>query len=722
MMDISGMRPMTGPGAVGDGSGTDFSNANTVSSDVLTDETSLMKHLRALYNHSSEWVEQNVSDCWEESLHHFNSEHSKHSVFAREKQRANKNVHSIFRPKTRAVIKQQEATLVSALFSTRNMASVKPKSMSDLNQVAHASMAQHMLDTHLGSRNAQWLQTAVGAFQDTKKYGLCIGFVYWDRFQYEENMYEYDEHHRPIMDETGAHVHKKQWLTTKNYPRVDLIRPDDFLFDPLCDSRDPANTSSYLIYKKKMYVDDVLAMMEKTAQLSEGFKWIKMDAATIVNNSDTSSIENQSTKQQLDYAQSPNRETKTSTKQDAPAGTKTCMVHTNIFKVKGVDYVCWTLSTKKMLTKPVRLVHAFPWLMEGDRPFVVGYSTLETHNNYPQGDIQQVSPLQKETNAIVNLRLDAMAYDVTPRLQMSRQSMIDHGALSASGPGSVIVTNDPTSEIKPITSNTNLGDTFQEQTLIHEQFNDLAGGVSQQTASGNHNSTTAMLTGSIATTVQDYSIKMFVDTWLSPTLNQILRCIIMNEMDEGLLYDARNEASKTANLAMDGMPLKPDMRYMDVYCDIGMGNTDPIRKVERLMYGLEKLVNLPGVAERIKPAAVIRETMGALGFLTDSAFFRDDQEQQQYLSENPPGPTDIDVKLKDLEHRMQDSQLREQRERDKIAVDMQKKQLDVASSDKDRDANMTKEQMVLQNKKEIEILKGQFKELLALMGKNSGSN
>jgi hypothetical protein len=57
-------------------------------------------------------------------------------------------------------------------------------------------------------------------------------------------------------------------------------------------------------------------------------------------------------------------------------------VHKNIVEHEGEDYCYYTLADQQLLSDPVLLAERYH---HGLRPYVIGYSAIEAHKNYPGG-------------------------------------------------------------------------------------------------------------------------------------------------------------------------------------------------------------------------------------------------------------------------------------------------------------------------------------------------
>ena len=107
-----------------------------------------------------------------------------------------------------------------------------------------------------------------------------------------------------------------------------------------------------------------------------------------------------------------------------------------------------------------------------------------------------------------------------------------------------------------------------------------------------------------------------------------------------------------------------------------MGNTDPVRRVEKLMYATDKTMAVPGMSDRVKPMSIANEVYGTLGYRDATLFFMDDQEYEAKLEEqgDPPPPPEVQVKREELAIRDKDNIARHERELEKLA---QQKEIEI---------------------------------------------
>jgi len=141
----------------------------------LQSDEALIQTAQTIYQTSTDYLDSNVTNTWETSLSHFNGQHSSGTKFNNSSYKRSR----VFRPKTRSMTKSSEAALTNAMFSTLDVLDVQPEDATDQIQVASAAINKQILQLRL-DRKIKWFQTAIGAYQSTKVYGLCISMQRWD--------------------------------------------------------------------------------------------------------------------------------------------------------------------------------------------------------------------------------------------------------------------------------------------------------------------------------------------------------------------------------------------------------------------------------------------------------------------------------------------------------------------------------------------------------------
>lgn len=632
----------------------DAEDGDYVTTSQLNSDEWLLQKASEMYTYSTDYLESNITNYWERNLAHFNNEHAPGTPYNRTGFKRSR----VFRPKTRANVKQSEAALANAAFSTLNLVDISPQDERNQRQVLSAAVNKVILEQRLKYR-MPWFLTVQGAFQNTKVYGLCISYQYWDFHEDLDVVPALDGAGNPIKEpdpETGEMraMGFEESQVRKDELGCRLMEPENFRFDPMCDWRDPATTSPYLVAMWPIYAGEAQEMMERVDPKTGKPRWRQYTLNEMMG-----------TRRQ-DYDRT--RQAREGRDRIDPADDQhgnefmTLWAHMNIVKVDGVDYYYWTMGTELVLTEARKLEDDFPWLRTGERPFVVGYSTVEAHRNYPAGDVEQSATLQEEINTVANQRLDNVKLVLNKRHFVRRGSQVDLDALIRNTPGGGVMMNDPERDVQVVNTPDVTGSSYNEQGLLGQEMDELVGGFNPGQQQGN-SVAGQQLGAATSGAVQDYSIKVFIETWMEPVLRQLQRLCAMYETDESLLSLAGEKAQAFERFGVNKMSDELMLEQLTVSVDVGMGNTDPMRKVERLVFGTTQVANLPNMAGRIKGQQVADAIYGAMGYRDSSQFIMTDQEFAEFQEANPPGPGEIEVKMRELDIREQDNQMRDQRER-----------------------------------------------------------
>jgi hypothetical protein len=630
-----------------------------------SEEGELIRRAQQIYNASTSYITANVANSWERNLAHFHSEHAPGTHYRKLGFKRSR----MFRPMTRANVKSQEASASSAIFSTKEMLVVSAQNPKDMKQQEAAKVIKFLLQYRLEDR-MPWFQTVMGAYQDTKVYGVCVTHQYWDYHEDTDVVPAFDEETgEPITNEKGESMGRQVTRVRRDALACDNVPPENFRFDPTCDWRDPARTSPWLVYMKPMPANDALEMMEKVDPKTQQPVWRRYTLERILS---TRKNAYDNTRQ---AREGQSRVDTAATAKEAGSEYTTVWAHLNIIRINGDDIAYWTMGTELLLTEPKLLRELYPWLEEGERPFVIGTSTIETHRNYPEGDVGQGAPLQEELNTVVNQRMDNVKLVLNKRYHVRRGSQTDLDALMRNVPGGGVMMNDPEKDVKIVDTPDVTQSGYQEQDRIQIEFDNLVGNMSAASVMSNRKMGETVggmsMLGQSANAVQDYGIIIFLTTWMRPTIGQLMRLEQMYENDTVLLALAGEASGYFQRFNTDKLTDELLLQKLTATIDVGMGNTDPVRRVERLAYGIEKVAELPGIAPRLKSVHIADQVFGALGYRDSSGFVMTDEEWQQHIEENPPEPPpEIAVKMRELDIREATEQARDARETYRITEEM----------------------------------------------------
>jgi hypothetical protein len=571
---------------------------------------------REAYEESSEWVDSNLREQWERSLSLFNSKHppgSKYNSSAYDKRSR------FFRPKTRTAVRNLQSAMAVAFFTNEDVVSVQPRNPNDQEQVAAAAVSQSIMQYRL-TNTIPWFQTMSSALQDAAVQGVCVSHQYWEYEEKEESYINVDESNNPIMDSDGNPVVTKQKTSVKDKPVIDLISPENFRIDPAADWNDPIESTPYIIHLMPMYVQDVRKKIEDGEWLDVPVEKL-LATETDEEDNATRLIRDEPREDRLDN--------------DAGYGDidayKIVWVHKNIIHQEGMDWCYYTAGVDAMLTEPKPLQEMYPWLRQGERPYVMGYSNIESHRLYPAGTVELTQELQAAANDIWNQRFDNVRLAMNKRYHIRRDRNIDLDALFRSVPGGAVEMDDPDMDVRVIDTRDVTGSAYAEQDRINMDFDELQGNFSISTIQGarslNETVGGMSLMASNTGTVTEYVLRTFSETWVERVLKQLMRLEQYYETDE-IILELAGDAAAQVNEQFQGSV--DDLLKYEVLLkvNVGISATDPLRKVQNLITGIQMLGELPGFAQSLNSQEIVKEVFGALGYKDGERFINMEQDPQ----------------------------------------------------------------------------------------------
>ena len=607
------------------------------------------------YEESETFMDASLRKQWGRNLSNFQSRHPAGSKYHMP---AYKFRSRGFRPKTRAMTRNNEATVAAAFFSTQDAVSIGSEDQGDQEKALAAKLIHELCNYRL-AETVPWFQIVLGAFQDTHKYGVCVSHQYW----------RYEERERETLiveqDESGKERERteKTLETVEDTPCIELRPPESVRISPAADWVDPINSSPYLIDIIPMYLQDVREMTHSPQGENQRIKWRKltdeeMQSAGEDDRQDTTRRENQGGRQ--DPRSNENTQYK---------DHQLIWVHRNIARRKNRDWLWYTIGTNMMLSDPVPLERAYPFLRKRQRPYVMGCSVLDTHKTHPPGMIELTESLQAAANDISNQRMDNVRLAMNKRYFVRRNQDIDFTSLTRAIPGGVVQVNDIERDIKVDETNDVTGSAYQEQDRVNVDFDELAGefsvGSVQSNRSLNETVGGMQLMQAGSSQLKEYLIKTFTETWLKPVVRQLAWLEATYETDENIISIAGRKV---------GLEVVPEELFMlagdmAINTNVGMGATNPQQRIERFMLGLNALAGVfPDLPLILNREEVIAEVFGALGHQDGSRFFQLDQPP-------PPDPAqqqmeqEMALKQAELE---QEGQLEQQQLAQEASIEQQR--------------------------------------------------
>ena len=576
---------------------------------------------RSAYTGSTDWVNANLRNKWERNLRSFNNQHPTGSKYYSNEY---KHRSKLFRPKSRASLRNAEAYAAQAFFATQDLLDVRAADEDDEQQAASAAINKELLNQRLEKKPIPWFLTLVGAYQDTRTLGVCISKQSW---VYEERSngvtYEplTDELGQPVYDAEGypAMTEVEDIEIIKDHPEVRLIAPENIRIDPGADWLDPINSSPYIIELIPMYVGDIRERMGKIDSKTGEPVWFQLSDEQIHQ---AKTQEYNSTRQAREGYREDSKEARGQLQDHDIA-----WVHENVVRIEGRDWHWFTLGTHHLLSEAQPLKTTY---RQGERPWVMGFSNIEAHKTYPSSVFELTEDLQQEANEIANQRIDNVRLSMNPRYFYKLGGSVDLSTLARSTPGGPVGMKHPGGTDPDVFIDRPpdvTASAYAEQDRLNLDFDEMAGSFSSSSVQSNRqlNETVGgmKMLSSTANTVQDYDLRTFAETWVEPVLGQLIRLEQAYETDTMLLAVAGKKADLWQQFGTDQVTDEMLQGEFSVRVNVGIGSTDPTIKLDRFLTGAKAIADMFGEEIRadIDKRSVVGEIFGILGYRNADRFF-----------------------------------------------------------------------------------------------------
>lgn len=592
--------PNTGTAAI-----DDFLPSNTPVRETRTNDGEWILAAQQCYRTSTDFFDGNLRRNIEESMDLARSRHpegSKYHLpsFAKRSR--------LFRPKTRAALRKKEAAVVKAFFATEDIIGATAVNETDKLQIKAARVKQEVLNYRL-TKTADWFQAVIGAWQDAERQGFVVARTDWD----------YRLGKRYFTDGTSEE------FVQRDTPTVTIIPGENLRVDPSCNWMNPIETSPYVIEVMPMRLHEIREMQKRDTRLK--FRDLSDSELKSGLRNDWDSIRTK-------------REGARQDRYDRRTGFSsydTIWVHRNIIRIDGDDYLFLTVGTEIMLTDPVPLSEVDP---RGYRGYTWGYTVLESHNPFPDGEVQMMKNIQEEINEVANMRADGMKLATIGRYFASRGANVDTAALVRSVPGSVVEMDDINAVRWDKAPTDSTRSAFEEQDRLNAEMDDLVGVFNGGSVETNRRMSETVggmeLLSDNANEITEYSVRTFSETWVKPTLVQMMDLISAWETDETIAAIVGQK---------HGMEVRDVFKALNtpvsIQVNVGFGNTNPQARLRRLQMGFGLVSGMfPQLMQQADPIEAVQEIFGALGYQSAERFFptlageKEEARMQQLRSEN----------------------------------------------------------------------------------------
>lgn len=514
------------------------------------------------FTSSTSYLDANYRKTWDADIRAFHNLHPQGSKYLSD---AFKHRSRGFRPKTRSIIRKNEAAGAVALFSNVDVTNVDAVDTDDPISVANAFISKELLQYRL-TKTIPWFKLSMGSYQEAMSLGVVCSYQYWT---YDE---EKTEAERVVLEDA---------------PCIELRPMENVRFHPAADWLDPVNKSPYFIDMIPMFVGEVKRMAKAQDKTGEP-KWKTLTDEQLLQGVGE---EFDSTRLQRE----PGRTDKTETP-EAVTDFDTVWVHRNFMRIDGKDVVFYTLKTLHLLSDPKPVSEVYPHLERGKRPYVMGISVIESQRPVPGGLARLANPLQTEANEINNERRDNVKLVLNKRTLVARGKQVDIDALVRNVPGAVVMVNDVNMDVKEMSWPDVTQSSYVEQDRINQDMDELVGNFSGSTRQANTamNDTLggAKLGHQTESMMQEYILRTWIESWCEPVLQQLLALEQYYESDPVVVALCAKKAKLWQRFGISQVTDEMLRKQLTLTVNVGMGATNPSDRLKKFLGATEMAIKL----------------------------------------------------------------------------------------------------------------------------------
>lgn len=551
-----------------------------------------LKLAQEAYEASTTYFDANHRADLDYALKAFRNEHAAGSKYNSEEFKSRSR---IFRPKTRSIIRKNEAAGAVALFSNMDVVNVTPGNPDSPLSAASSDCMKEILEYRL-TKTIPAFPLVMGAIQDAQTTGVVCSYQYWE-----------------YLTINGKKI--------KDKPCIELRPLENIRLDGGANWLDPIGTTPYFCDIVPMYVCDVKAMMENKDEKTKQPKWKKYEDSIILQA--RPDVMNSTWQARNGAKQDPQLET---------TGIKSFdivwVLRWFMRDSQGADHTFYTLGTEAELTtaKPLEEVY-----FHGKRPYVMGCAIIETHKALKTSLPLLVKPLQQETTDVANQRLDNVKFVLNKRWLVARGRQVDVNSLVRNVPGGVTLTTDPKNDVQESNWPDVTSSAYAEQDRLSADFDDLAGNFTPSTRVSNNamndtlgGSRLAMQGAGIMT---DYMLRTIIETWWEPVLRQLVLLEQYYETDEVVLGVCAQKARLFPRYGISRITDDMLSNEVNVNVNVGMGASNPNERFQKFMIATKaatELVNTAPPGFNVQEG--IKEIFSNAGYRDGTRFYNGQQD------------------------------------------------------------------------------------------------
>jgi len=567
---------------------------------------------------------------WTQGYRAFNNKHFAGSKYNHEDF---SNRSRLFVPSTRKAVRKDMAAVAASLFGSIDSVTVMPGNESDQQQQGSAAVLQELVNyrTDRASNKASipWFHVAMGARQTAMITGFCISKQSWKLELRRTKSEKFTD------EETGEQRERDVWEPDIDRPDCELFPPENYVIDPAANWTNPAQDAAYVFLKFPMRIDEI-----RRKQRDPRRPWKALSESVLRGAGGGQSRFDMEAIRRA-------RENGIDRLNDVEQNNKNfdiIWVYECFIRVAGEDWTFLSVGDRQLLTDPAPVREVYPEQF-GERPLVMGYGSLEPFRIFPMSPVESWQPVQQEINDMRNLTLDAIKQNVTPVTKVRRGRQVDLEQIKRRSHGSSIMVSDPTDvtwEKPPDISQS----VVTMKQFLDVDFDDLAG----QSNYGSVQTNNALgktlgglqLAAGAANAVQEFDIRVWIETWCEPVLAQIVKLEQHYESDPIVLGLCGERAKLFQKFGISEISNELLEREVTLRVNIGLGAGDPQQRLGKFASALSIVAPICQQSpeflsgkKQVNVDAVFDEVFGGAGYRDGGKRFIKEGQPQQNPMQGP---------------------------------------------------------------------------------------
>lgn len=571
-------------------------------------DSDFLSMVREAENQATTYMNQVNRRSWTQSYRAYNSKHFDGSKYLSDDFR---NRSKFFVPATRKAVRKDMAAVAASLFGTISAVTVMAGNNGDIQQRAAAAVNQELVnyrtDRANGKASIPWFHVAMGARHTSVLAGFCISKQSW-KLELRRTKQE-----KVADEDTGGEKLRDVWEPDIDRPDCELFPPENVVIDPAANWTDPAQDAAYIFLKYPMRIDEIRRKQRDPRNPCKA-----LPESVLRGSGDKGKFDMEAIRRARE-----NGIDRLNDVEQNRAEFDIIWVYECFIRCAGEDWTFLSVGDRALLTEPRPVREVYPEQF-GARPLVIGYGSLEPFRIFPTSPVESWQPTQQEINDLRNLFLDSVKQNVQPVSKVVRGRQIDIEQLKRRAHGSSIFVTNPNDITWDRPPDVPQSVVAMKQ-FLDVDFDDLAGQANYGTVQNNNALGRTLgglqLAAGSANAVQEFDIRIWIETWAQPVLSQIVRLEQFYESDPVILELCGENAQLAEKFKIKEIDNHLLEQQVSLRVSVGLGAGDPQQRLGKFSSALQIVAPIcqssPDFAngsKRVNIDAVFDEVFGATGY------------------------------------------------------------------------------------------------------------